>query len=313
VILETVIGLPVAGSLVYALGYAAWAGARWPAIGDYFTVDGVRLHGLRGGDPDDRETPVVFLHGASSNAREWLTSVTPALGSRRWLALDRPGLGWSDAPTDGHRLATQAALIAGAVRAAGFHHVIVVGHSLGSASALRLALDEPGLVAGLVLAAPATHPYPGENSWHVQVAAHPILGPLFVWLLTPIFGPLAARGAAAAAFAPAPAPDHYAEATGLALLFRPWTFRANALQVRATNPEFAVQAPRYPNIVQPVIILTADKDHVVSPKLHAQALAAALPHAELVTIVGAGHMPHQVRPDLVINAIETVATRANGL
>lgn len=309
-ILEFAIGLPIVGSLAYAIGYSAWAGQRWPALGTWVNVDGVRLHIVQGGSANDREIPVVFLHGASSNAREWLTSVVPAMGSRRWLAIDRPGLGWSEAPPDAHHLDRQADLIAGAVRAAKFDRVIVVGHSLGGAAALRLALDHPTLVAGLVLAAPASHPYPGENAWYVRAAAHPVVGPIFSWMLAPIFGPMVAANAASNTFAPAAAPANYAESTGLGLLFRPWTFRANARQVRATNREFAAQSPRYPTIAQATIILTADKDRVVSPKLHAKALAAAIPSAELVSIVGAGHMPHQVRPDLVINAIETVASRA---
>ena len=296
-----------AAALCYAVGYSAWAGLRWPVIGRMVTVDGVRLHIVEGGDPSTKGPPVVMLHGASANAREWLASVAPQLSDCRWVAVDRPGLGRSDRPGDAHQLARQADLIAGLMDQLGMDRAVVLAHSLGSATALRLALDHPTRVAGLVLAAPASHPYPGDNAWHVRLASHPILGPAFVWTALPIFGPLSARAGVEATFAPAVAPKDYAERTGLGLLFRPWTFAANARQVRATKAEFAAQAPRYSSIAAKTIVITADRDGVVSPKIHARALVDAIDGAELVTVPGAGHMPHQQRPDLVAAAVRRIA------
>jgi pimeloyl-ACP methyl ester carboxylesterase len=311
-ILETLVAGPMAAALAYAVGYSAWAGLKWPVIGRLVEVDGVRLHVVEGGDPASPELPVLMLHGASSNAREWLSSVCPVLGDRRWIAIDRPGLGRSDRPHDGHKLARQAGLAAGLLSELQIERAVVLAHSLGAATALRMALDQPNRVAGLVLAAPASHPYPGDNAWHVRLGAHPILGPAFVWTALPLFGPLAARAGVEATFAPATAPAGYAARAGLGLLFRPWTFAANARQVRATNREFAAQAPRYGEIEAPTIILTGDRDAVVSPKIHARALAAAIAGAELVAAPGVGHMPHQVRPDLVAGAVRRVCERARG-
>jgi pimeloyl-ACP methyl ester carboxylesterase len=310
-ILEALMAAPAA-ALCYAVGYSAWAGLRWPVIGRMMTVDGVRLHVVEGGDPAGAGPPVVMLHGASANAREWLDSVAPLLNDRRWIAVDRAGLGRSDRPGDAHKLARQAQLIAGLMDALGIERAVVLAHSLGSATALRLALDHPAKVAGLVLAAPASHPYPGDNSWHVQLAAHPIVGPAFVWTALPIFGPLAARAGVESTFSPATAPQTYVERSGLGLLFRPWTFAANARQVRATKAEFAAQAPRYSSIAVKTIVITADRDGVVSPKIHARALAGAIEGAELITVPGAGHMPHQMRPDLVAAAVRRVTQGGAG-
>jgi pimeloyl-ACP methyl ester carboxylesterase len=180
---------------------------------------------------------------------------------------------------------------------------IILAHSFGCAVALRLALDHPEKVRALVLAAPASHPYPGANAWHARLAANPLWGPMFARLAVPLLGPFMAPAAIAHTFRPSPAPAGYAKAAGVGLLLRPKTFRANAEDVAASRVEFAGQYFRYDEITHPTLILTADRDEVVSPRIHALALKAQLPHAELVTIPGAGHMPHHVRPETVAAAV----------
>ena len=78
------------------------------------------------------------------------------------------------------------------------------------------------------------------------------------------------------------------------------------LYVCATNAEFGAQQPRYAELFTATVIITAEKDRIVSPKRHARALAAMLPAAELVIAPDTGHMPHRLRTDLVIAAIRRV-------
>src|SRR5262249_61937158 len=157
---------------------------------------------------------------------------------------------------------------------------------------------------------PASHPWPWRNAWWVDLAATPVLGPLFAWTLVPLLGPAMAGAGVANVFAPATAPKGYAEDAGLALAFRPRAFRSSARDVHAANKEFAAQAPRYGEIMAPAVIITTDKDRVVSPKIHARALAQELSASEMVTATGAGHIPHRVRTDLVINAVKRVVALA---
>jgi len=185
-----------------------------------------------------------------------------------------------------------------------------VAQSLGAATALRLALDYPELVDGLVLLAPASHPYPGGNAWHARLGATPVLGEVFAWLFVPVAGPLMSTGGAQSVFTPAAPPDNYSERIGLPLLFRPGHFLANARDVVATNPEFAAQAPRYGDIATPTIILMPDRDLVVSPRIHAQALAAQIPAAELITLPGSGHAPQWTRSEACVAAIDRIAAMA---
>jgi pimeloyl-ACP methyl ester carboxylesterase len=128
--------------------------------------------------------------------------------------------------------------------------------------------------------------------------------------MVPTLGPLMSPAAVAANFWPNTAPASYFEEAGVGLVFRPRAFRANARDVRASKAEFAAQAQRYADLFTPAIIVTAEKDKIVSPKRHARALAVEMPAAELVIAPDAGHMPHRLRTDLVLAAIRRVNAMA---
>lgn len=288
-----------------ARAYSREVERRWPPIGRFIEAHDTRLHVLEDG-PEGAQ-PVLLVHGASANLLELWGPLAPHLNKdHRVIAFDRPGMGFSTRPRrDAERLRVQAQLAARALEATS-GPAIVVGHSLGAAVALRLALDFPELVSGLVLIAPASHPYPGENAWWARLSASPILGDAFCGLLIPWLGPTLSPASVANNFWPQQTPPSYYEEAGVGLIFRPSAFRASAQDVCATKAEFAEQAPRYRDLLTPSIVITAEKDRVVSPKRHARALAADLPAAELVIAPDTGHMPHRLRTDLVLAAIRRV-------
>lgn len=291
---------------LHSRAYVRRAEGRWPADGRFIDADGARIH-LREEGPQDAPK-VLLIHGASANLLELWGPLAPQLTqNHRVIAFDRPGLGHSTRPKrDAETLAAQARIAAQALEAAGGGPATIVGHSLGAAVSLRIALDYPHLVSGLVLVAPASHPYPHENAWWAKLSASPVLGDLFCGLLIPLLGPPMSRASVANNFWPTQTPQGYLDEAGVGLIFRPGSFRASAQDVVATKNEFARQAPRYPEIFTPTIIVTAEKDRVVSPKRHARALAAEMPAAELVIAPDTGHMPHRLRPDLVLTAIRRV-------
>lgn len=312
--LATVAAIAVIAAIValirYGQDYTRRVEQHWPAQGRFVQSDGVRIHVLEAGAQDAPR--VLLIHGASSNLRELWHPLADALTARwRVIAYDRPGYGFSGRAKRGaEKLKAQANVAANALAASGEGPAIIVAHSLGAAVALRLAREQPKLVAGLVLIGPASHPYRGENAWWARLASTPVLGDLFCRALIPLLGPSAGRAGVANNFRPSAVPAGYYEDAGVGLIFRPGAFQASARDVCATKAEFAAQAPTYPDILSPVIIVTGDVDYVVSMRLHSRGLARDLPNCELVIAPHTGHMPHRLRTDLVLAAIERIGAMA---
>jgi pimeloyl-ACP methyl ester carboxylesterase len=114
----------------------------------YCDVKGVRLRLFEAGDGP----AVALLHGLGGAASNWL-AVAPALAERaRVVVPELPGHGGSSAlPAPVATLDAYADRVAGALD----EPAVVVGHSLGGVVALRLALQAPRLVRGVVLAGSA--------------------------------------------------------------------------------------------------------------------------------------------------------------
>jgi pimeloyl-ACP methyl ester carboxylesterase len=62
----------------------------------------------------------------------------------------------------------------------------------------------------------------------------------------------------------------------------------------------------------PTVIITGDRDAMVSPQINARALAATLPSAKLILLENVGHMPHHAAPEVVTAAVEQLCQRRRG-
>ena len=284
---------------------------RHPPRGRFVDVTGGRMHVVDIGPPDHGEgLPVVLLHGASASLEDMRLAPGERLSSaRRVILIDRPGHGWSDRPGGDADAcpSRQAALILETLDALGVSRALVLGFSWSGALATALALCAPARVAGLILLAPVTHPWRGGISWYYRVAATPILGPLFGHTLALPVGGMMLGSSARKAFWPQPRPDDYVTRAAVALVLRPAQFLANARDVAALKAGVRAQAPRYPAIDAPTLIVTGDRDCRVPPHNHSQALAAVLPRARLVVLPGVGHMLHHAARDTIVGEIERLA------
>jgi len=222
--------------------------------------------------------------------------------------VDRPGHGHSDRLEKAETLKVQAAQAAGALKAlAPGRKAIVVGHSFGGAVSLRLALDHPELVDGLVLLAPVTHDWGGGGeAWYNKYAGHPVIGPVFTRLV-PIVGPAQVKRGVTNVFSPKPAPDGYFEKSGIGLLFRPSNFSANAKDVNALRHELGAQQDRYTNIKVPTVVFSGALDTVISPPLHVGKLKHQIDGLELVKLSDGGHMPHHAFGEDVVATIRRLS------
>jgi pimeloyl-ACP methyl ester carboxylesterase len=94
-------------------------------------------------------TPVLLLHGLASTRRFW-DLVVPGLAGLPVLALDQRGHGDSDRPDRPYDGQTVVADALTALDAIGVSRAVVVGHSWGAWTALRLAAAAPSRVLAVV-------------------------------------------------------------------------------------------------------------------------------------------------------------------
>lgn len=283
-----------------------------PAIGEFMDVGDVHLHyvDIAG---DDADAPViVFIHGASGNLRDPLLAFRAGLmGRYRLIFVDRPGHGYSSRGSgDMSDPALQARVIHGLLANLGIERAVIVGHSLGASVAAAYAVTFKSETAGLVLIAPATHPWPGGVEWYYNVAMWPVIGPLFTHTLVMPVGEQLMPGAVRAVFGQTPVPPNYVSGGGIRLVLRPDEFRANAEDVWNLNAHVTRMAPHYRDITAPTVIIAGGEDTVVRNDIHAEALAREIAGAKLVVLPHAGHAPQFTAPGQVIDLIRGIADGA---
>jgi pyruvate dehydrogenase E2 component (dihydrolipoyllysine-residue acetyltransferase) len=118
-------------------------------------VGGRRLRYLERAPDDPAGDPVVLVHGFGGDLNNWLFNTEKLAERRRVYALDLPGHGESSKDVGAGDLAEFAAALGGFLDAVGADRAHLVGHSMGGATALAYALEQPDRVASLTLIAPA--------------------------------------------------------------------------------------------------------------------------------------------------------------
>ncbi len=285
----------------------ALAEARYPPQGEMVEVEGVRIHAhVEGEGPD-----LVMIHGASGNLRDFTFALSGALAEEfRVIALDRPGLGWSDLIEDHEDPRVQARVLLAAAEALGAQRPLVLGHSYGGAVALAWALQAPEDTAGLVVLGAASHEWEGSLGI-TQTLPATALGR---WVVVPVVTAFATRsrveGALENVFDPQPVPDGYAEHIGAGLSLRRDTLVRNSEQLSSLKPFLREMQRDYGSLELPIEIVHGDADRTVGLEIHGRRLAEDAPGAELTVLEGVGHMPHHVAQDVVTDAVRRAAERA---
>jgi pimeloyl-ACP methyl ester carboxylesterase len=126
--------------------------AKSPGFEERFLdARGSRLRYLVAGEGD----PLVLVHGLGGAAANWLALAPLLLPGRRLIVPELPGHGGSSPLPAAPSLSPYADRLGLLLEHEGATPAAVVGHSLGGAVALRLALRRPESVSALVLAAAA--------------------------------------------------------------------------------------------------------------------------------------------------------------
>jgi len=103
------------------------------------------------GESEEGATPIVLIHGFGGDLTNWQFN-QPALAERREVvAIDLPGHGGSTKELAGADVPSLARDVAALISELAITRAHLVGHSLGGAIALWLALEQPARVASATL------------------------------------------------------------------------------------------------------------------------------------------------------------------
>lgn len=253
-------------------------------------VNGIRLfYELHGAGA----VPVVLVHGSWDSRHVWDLVVPRLAEVFRVLTYDRRGHSQSERSAGQGSVREDVADLAALLEHLGLVPAWVVGNSFGASIALRLAGERPGLFRGLIAHEPPLFSLLGNN---------PGLAPL----LADVRSKFRAIVERIASGDHTGATEQFVETVALG----PGTWATIPPDVQqcmienaptfldeANDPEaLAFELEWISDFSKPTLLTLGDQ----SPPTFAPVvtrLSRALPHAEIVTLPGAGHVPHETHPD----------------
>lgn len=220
----------------------------------------------------DSAPPLLLIHGAAGTHLDWPV----ALRRMASIAPDLAAHGKSTAPQRA-TLTEHAADMVALLDALALERAVVVGHSMGGAIALQMALDFPGRVQRLILLGTAARYTINPNILDINADNQSEIGQAFKkWMWH--------RDTS----------DDVRE-----LGFRQF-IKTEPDVIRA---DYAACADwdvreRLTEVLAPALVLAAPADRMV-PFAQSEALAAGLPRAALVAVADAGHMMMLEQPEQI--------------
>jgi len=276
----------------------------------HVVVDGVSIHVEEAG-PETGSPVLVALHGFASGTFTWAGVAALLADQHRVVAWDRPPFGRSDRPPPSSGDADPYGPAADLRRTeqllerlAGGHPPVLVGHSAGALLAVQVALAGTVPLAGIVLIAPAVDQGPPPTVRAVsRLPGSALLGTTMVRV--------GALGAAAVLRRTARHATPLTEATAAEAgrcLRIPGTAAALWHLTRTWQPPAVLD--RLGELDVPAVVIGGIDDRIVD--VPAQRAVAEALGAELHLLEGAGHAPHEQRPDEVAAVVERFVAGLGG-
>jgi non-heme chloroperoxidase len=241
---------------------------------------GVALPYQEQGDPSG--VPMVLLHGYSDSSRSFellLPHLPPYIHA---YVLTQRGHCDADKPPSGYRPEDYAADVGAFLDAMGHPKAMIVGHSGGSYTAQRFAVDNPDRTLGVVLIGSfhAFRDNPGVRELEDTVAQ--LTDPVDQEFVREFQESCVSQ----------PVPERFMEAiidASCRVPARVWKAYLEELVAADVPTETGT-------IASPTLILWGDQD-LFCGRSDQEALLAAIPRARLSTYRGTGHCPHWEQPE----------------
>jgi non-heme chloroperoxidase len=253
---------------------------------------GVRLPYLERGEPSG--VPVLLLHGYTDSCHSFGPLLAELPASVHAFALTQRGHGDADRPATGYRPEDFAADAAAFMDAVGLEAAVIVGHSAGSYTAQRFAIDHPDRTLGLVLIG-AFRSFGGNPGLEEFGQAVSELGdPVDAEFVREFQHSTVAQ----------PVPPAFLERVideSRKVPARVWKAALRGL----LDAEPLTDAGA---IAAPTLILWGDRDDLCTHS-EQRAIAASIAGARLATYRGTGHAPHWEQPARVAADVAALTAR----
>jgi pimeloyl-ACP methyl ester carboxylesterase len=304
-----IVAVIVAGLVWFAANTARKVEAAVPPCGQFMEIDGQRLHYV---DTKGTGPAIVMIHGLGGNLWNYTYALVDKLsGEFRVIAVDRPGSGYSVRPDHASaKLSAQADTLAKFTRALGLKQPLLVGHSLGGALSLAIALNHPDCAGALALIAPLTHEQDDvPEPFRGLVVTSPMLRKIIAWTTAIPMSIRRAPELLKIVFGPDAVPADYPTRGGGLLGLRPKSFYNSSSDLVAVNDDLPGMMTRYGGLTIPLAMLFAKGDRILDYRRQGEAMKQKCPALDLVLLDEHGHLLPVTAPDLTADLIRRVAAR----
>jgi len=276
-------------------------------------VDGVAVRLAESGKPD--APPVLLVHGWGASLymwRDWFAPLTER--GYRVVALDLPGHGLSDKPSDEgrYRLASLTATVREVIAVAGLRCPHVVAQSMGGTIALDLAVSGDPALGRLVLVNPACFG---------RLRLLPIARRASPKVVEPVLARVVPRWVVERAHRRVYGDPSLITDEDIDQYWAPSQFPGYAPAMRRLLHEFTWTRPAVSTMVQrlrtltpptsPPLVVLGTRDRLVrEARPYAAALRKAGAPLEIYSSVGGGHALNEERPREVLELVTAFLARA---
>ena len=266
-----------------------------PKFGKTTVLQDAQIHWYEAG----QGRPIIMLHGLAGNLRNFTYALTEKLDrDYRVIAIDRAGCGWSKrSKSESATLQEQARIISEFIEQEQIEKPLIVGHSLGGAIALALALEYKNQIAGLALICPVTQPVDKvPDIFRFLNIPSPFLRFFVAHTFSSFIGLLTRKNTFEIAFSPEPVSKNFSIRGGGDLALSSKAFIKTSEDLVYALSSAALLVGREQELDVPTKILFGEQDKIIDAKLHGEKFAK-LSGAKIKILSGKGHMLPLTQPE----------------
>ena len=266
-----------------------------PKFGKTTVLEDAEIHWYETG----QGRPIIMLHGLAGNLRNFTYALSERLDQDyRVIAIDRAGCGWSKrSKPEIATLQEQARIIAQFIDKEQIDKPLIVGHSLGGAIALALALEYENKISGLALICPATQTVDKvPDIFRFLNISSRLLRFFLAHTFSSLFGILTRKDTFEIAFSPEPVSENFSAKGGgdLALTSKAFIKTSEDLVFALSSAPLLVGREKELDV--PTKTLFGEKDEILDVKLHGEKFAE-LSGTQIKVLAGKGHMLPLTQPE----------------